>query len=192
MCIIISLACYLFTYPQLLKENTSLFQGYLQYNIYADLFLGIISENKEELQILGIEDDDRGIYLFRKGVSTMVAAGSIVSPLIVSICIRAGWVMGWVEYRYLKGESTCDQYVGLYVSDTNQLRKLFAILPPYFNFSSTESEIEQVCLCNRIEDWLHVRLVEEGEFSTSSNHIIGMCFVSICYHHNYLTRNLHV
>ena len=55
-----------------------MFQGYLQYNIYADLFLGIISENKEELQILGIEDDDRGIYLCRKGVVTMVAAGSIV------------------------------------------------------------------------------------------------------------------
>ena len=34
-----------------------------------------------------------------------------VSPPIPSICIRAGWVMGRVKYKYLKRESAGDQYV---------------------------------------------------------------------------------
>ena len=35
----------------------------------------------------------------------MVDAGCTVSTPRVSICIRAGWVMGGVNYKYLKRES---------------------------------------------------------------------------------------
>ena len=90
----LSLVRYLFTYPQLLKENSSLFQGTSQYNRYAKLFLQLISDNKYELQQLDVEEGDLGTHSCRKGVATMVAAGCTVSPPIVSICVRAGWVMG--------------------------------------------------------------------------------------------------
>lgn len=39
ICVVLSLARYLFTYPQLLKEDSSLFQGTSQYNRYAKIFL---------------------------------------------------------------------------------------------------------------------------------------------------------
>ena len=49
LCLVMSLARYLLTYPQLLNEDVSLCQGTSQYNIYANLFLQVISENKIEL-----------------------------------------------------------------------------------------------------------------------------------------------
>ena len=94
LCVVLSLARYLFTYPQLLKEDASLFQGTSQYNRYAKLFLQVISENKSELQQLGVEDGDIGTHSCCKGVATIVAVGCTVSTPIVSICVRAGWVMG--------------------------------------------------------------------------------------------------
>ena len=84
----------LFTYPQLLKDDSSLFQGTSQYNRYAKLFLQMISNYKSELQQLGVEEGDLGTHSCRKGVATMVAAGCTVSSPIVSICVRAGWVIG--------------------------------------------------------------------------------------------------
>ena len=42
----------------------------------------------------------------------MVAAGCTVSPPIVSMSIRAGWVMGGVKDKYLKRESAGYQYIG--------------------------------------------------------------------------------
>ena len=99
LCVVLSLARYLFAYPQLLKDDSSLFQGTSQYNRYAKLFLQMISDNKSELQQLGVEEGDLGTHSCRKGVSTMVAAGCAVSPPIVSICVRAGWVMGGGELK---------------------------------------------------------------------------------------------
>ena len=54
LCVVLSLARYIFTYPQLLKDGLSLFQGTSQYNRYTKLFLQMISDNKCELQ-LGVE-----------------------------------------------------------------------------------------------------------------------------------------
>ena len=191
LCVVLSLARYLFTYPQLLKEDASLFQGTLQYNRYAKLFLNMISNNKLELQELGVEDGDLGTHSCRKGVATMVAAGCTVSLPIVSICVRAGWVMGGVKDRYLKRESVGDQYVGRCASGLDQLSKGFAISPPYFDFTGIEEELERARLQNQIKDWLRSRVMEVGELSASSKHIIWTCFASICYHHSFLTSTLH-
>ena len=75
MCIVLYLACYLFTYLRLLKKNDALFQGTSQYNMYAKIFLGIINENKVDPQMLGVEYGDLGTHLCRKGIVTMVATG---------------------------------------------------------------------------------------------------------------------
>ena len=191
LCVVLSLARYLFTYPQLLKEDASLFQGTSQYNRYAKLFLNMISDNMSELQQLGVEDGDLGTHSCRKGVATMVAAGCTVSPPIVSICVRAGWVMGGVKDRYLKRESAGDQYVGRCATGLDQLSKGFAISPPYFDFTGIEEELERARLQNRIKDWLRSRVMEDGELSASSKYIIWTCFASICYHHDFLTSTLH-
>ena len=54
----------------------------------------------------------------------------------------------------------------------NQLDTSFAISPPYFDFSSIEEEIYQARFPKRIEDWLQVRIIEEGELSASLKHIV--------------------
>ena len=192
ICVVLSLARYLFTYPQLLKEDSSLFQGTSQYNRYAKLFLQLIADNRIELQQLGVEEGDLGTHSCRKGVATMVAAGCTVSPPIVSICVRAGWVMGGVKDRYLKRESAGDQYVGRCAAGLDQLSKKFSVSPPYFEFSSINEGLKRARLKKRLEKWLHSRILEEGELSASSKHIVWTCFASICFHHSYLTNNLHV
>ena len=191
LCLVLSLARYLFTYPQLLNENASLFQGKSQYNRYAKLFLQMISDNKAELQTLGVEEGDLGTHSCCKGVGTMVAAGCTVSPPIVSICVRAGWVMGGVKDRYLKRESAGDQYVGRCAAGLDQLSKRFAISPPYFDFTNISEAIERARLRNRMKEWLYSRILEEGELSASTQHIVWSLFASICFHSNYLTTNLH-
>ena len=64
-----------------------------------------------------------------RGVATLVAAGCTVSPPIVSICVRAGWVMGGrgVKDRYLKRESAGDQYVGQCAAGLDQLSEKFSV-----------------------------------------------------------------
>ena len=191
LCVVLSLARYLFTYPQLLRDDSSLFQGTSQYNRYAKLFLQMISDYKSELQQLGVKEGDLGTHSCRKGVATMVAAGCTISPPIVSICVRAGWVMGGVKDRYLKRESAGDQYVGRCAAGLDQLSKTFSVSPPYFDFSAINESLERARLKKRLEQWLHSRILEDGELSASSKHVIWTCFASICFHHSYLTNYLH-
>ena len=191
LCLVLSLSRYLFTYPQLLNEDASLFQGKSQYNRYANLFLQVISEKKAELQMLGVKNCDIGTHSCCKGVATMVADGCTVSPPIVSICVRSGWVMGGVKDRYLKHESAGNQYVGCCTAGLDQLSKIFAISPPCFDFTGISEAIERACLRKYINEWLHYRIMEDGDLSDSSQHIIWTCFASICYHYNYLSTNFH-
>ena len=98
---VLELARYLFKYLELLVNKTSLFQGKSQYHRYSRMFLLLIKENLEHLKTLGDDEGNLGTHSCRKGVTTMVAAGCTVSSPIVSICIRAGWVMGGVKDKYL-------------------------------------------------------------------------------------------
>ena len=151
----------------------------------------MISDNKEQLQLFGVEEGGLGTHSCRKGVAMMVAAGCTVFPPIVSICIQAGWVMGGVKDRYFKRESTGDQYVGRCAADIDQLSKLFAISPPYFDVTSMEEEIGWACAKKGIEEWLAAQIIDEGELSASSKQIVWTCFALICYHQDYLLRTLH-
>ena len=60
----------------------------------------------------------------------MVDAVYTLSPPIVSICIRAGLVMGGVKYKYLNRESYDDKYVGRCASGLDQLKKFHLLLHP--------------------------------------------------------------
>ena len=181
---------YLFIYLQLLKEDASLFQGTSQYNRYSKLFLAVISDNKEELQLLGVEEGDLGTHSCRNGVATMVAAGCTVSPPIVSICIREGWVMGGFKDRYLKRESAGDQYVGRCASCLDQLDKSFAVSPPYLDYSHLD-DVERFVMKSKINNWLKDRILQWGSVPARTYELIDFLFSSICYHQEYLNLNLH-
>ena len=69
----------------------------------------------------GFEDGDLGSHSCHKGVVIMVAAGSTVSPSIVSLCIRAGLI---------PGGGMKDKY----------LSKAFPVSPAYFDYSDFDAE----------------------------------------------------
>ena len=52
--------------------------------------------------------------------------------------------MGGVKDKYMKYKSAGDQYVGRYASGLNQLRKMFAVTPAYFDlFGEINDEVER-------------------------------------------------
>ena len=95
----------------------------LHYNRYSSEFLKFVEEHKVELQKLGVQHGDLGTNSCRKGVVTMVSAGCLNSPPIISISIRCGWVMGGEKDKCLKYKAAGNQYVGRCASGLNQLSK---------------------------------------------------------------------
>ena len=65
----------------------------------------------------------------------MVAAGRKVSPPIVFLFLRVGWIMGGVKDKYLFYEAAGDHYFGRCATILNRLKKEFAVSHPYFEFS---------------------------------------------------------
>lgn len=87
----------------------------------------------------------------------MVSAGCTVSPPIVFICIRAGWIMGGVKHKYLKYKAAGDLYVGRYAASLDQLRNKFSVSPPHFGCSAVEGELEKVQLEDKVHTWITSR-----------------------------------
>ena len=192
ICPVLALARYLLSFPDKLRSNTALFEGTAQYNRYARIFMATLKELEEELKMFGVNVGNLGTHSCRKGVASMVAAGCTVSPPIVSLCIRAGWVMGGVKDRYLKYESAGDQYVGRCASGLDQLSKNFAVSPPYFDFSSLEDELSVVQKKIEIAQWLKVRLTgeREGRVSPQTFNLLTCAFASLCFHYDFLDKSI--
>ena len=66
-----------------------------------------------------------------QGVATMVTAGCTVPPPIVALYIWAGWVLGGVRDKYLFWDKYGDQYAGRCAIYLDELKKEFAVSPPY-------------------------------------------------------------
>ena len=194
LCPVLALAKYLLTYPESLCGNKPLFEGKDQYSHYCKIFSEVLKKNEEDLNLLGVEIGDLGSHSNRKGVATMVAGGCTCSPPIISICLRAGWVMGGVKDRYLKYASAGDQYVGRCANCSDQNTKEFALSPPYFDFTSIESDAERVARKKEVDDFVSERLYEVNDDEASDSHVkhlAKMLFASVCHHYKYLDENLH-
>ena len=190
ICPVLSFARYILTYPEVLSSKASLFQGNSQYHRYSVQFSELLHETKDELAIFGIEEGDLGTHSCRKGVARMVGAGCTVSPPIVSICIRAGWVMGGVKDRYLKYEAAGDEYVGRCASGLNQLDKSFAISPPHFDPSHIDDITERQRMSEFIVKWFSDIIPKLDNISPGTLYLATQCFASICYHKDYITKTI--
>ena len=191
LCPVLAMARYLFMYPSVLVGKSALFEGKDQYSRYAKIFARVVIEHMDELKLMGVREGELGTHSSRKGVATMVAAGSTASPPIISICLRAGWVMGGVKDKYLKYERAGDQYVGRCACCLNQNNKEFAITPPYFDFTSIDNIIDQNERKRKVEKWLKDRLINVERIEGNVMNLAMQCFASICYHHTFLDKNLH-
>ena len=191
LCPVLALARYLFMYPAILAGKSPLFEGSDQYSRYSKIFAAVVTKHMPELKLLGVKAGELGSHSSRKGVATMVAAGCTASPPIVSICLRAGWVMGGVKDRYLKHERAGDQYVGRCANCSDQNKKEFAITAPYFDYTTIDNLVERNVFKRTVQKWLEDRLVHVDRIEGNVMNLAIQCFASICYHYKFLDSSLH-
>ncbi|GFH55956.1 hypothetical protein CTEN210_12433 [Chaetoceros tenuissimus] len=189
ICPVLAFAKYIASFPEVLEEGHSLFEGSGQYRRYNDRFLHVLAELEAQLSNIGFEKGDLGTHSCRKGVGTMIAAGCTVSPPIVALCVRAGWALGGVKDKYLFRENAGDQYVGRCASGLNQLDKSFAISPPYFDFSKLSYEDAEKRK-KEIDIFLNERLPVSCVHA-KTKHVLKMLFATLMYHYDTLTTMLH-
>ena len=78
-------------------NNAYFLQVSSQYDRYSNFFAKLLLKHEDAVTGMGVKICDLGTHSCCKGVETMVSAGCTVSTPIVSICVRAGWVMGGVK-----------------------------------------------------------------------------------------------
>lgn len=189
ICPVLAFARYLFCYPEKINENASLLSGGAQYKRYSNILLKVVSHMESQLESQGLSKEDIGTHSIRKGVTSMVASGSTVGPPLMSVILRAGWVLNGVLMRYLKYESAGDEYVGRVASGLDLLTTEFSLSPPYFDYSTISDSIERIQVRERVMQWLKQRIPQACNGSVLD--LVFMCFASICYHFEVLERDLH-
>ncbi|GFH59857.1 hypothetical protein CTEN210_16333 [Chaetoceros tenuissimus] len=189
LCPVLSLARYLFMYPDTFHGKSPLFEGNDTYSRYAKNFSKLLYDMEKELAELGVHPSELGSHSGRKGVGTLVAAGCTVAPPIVSICLRMGWSLGAVLGRYFKRGDAGDQHCGRCASLIDPCVKEFAVSCAYFDFSHCADESEKNVLKTDIEKFLNDRLPNEA--NPQAKHLVWYFFAAICKHYQYLDSNLH-
>ena len=142
-------------------------------------FSKLLLNQEDAVTGIGVKICDLCTHSCRNGVATMVATGCTVSPPIVSICVRVGWVMGGVNDKHLERESEGYQHVGRCSSCLPVLSMDFAVSLPYFDFSGIEDDISKVEAKRRIEIWLDASLLKTYEMTIQVKYLAWMLFSTI-------------
>ena len=108
------------------------------------------------MERLGINIEDIGVHLIRKGAATYCCVCTTAAPHIVAVFNRDGWTMGMAKDTYIQYATAGDQHVGRVVSGLPVLNVKYACTPPYFciepmdhNNESNEKE-KNVCQLNDV------------------------------------------
>ena len=96
--------------------------------------------------------------------------------------------MGQVKECYLHYEKASDQYLGRVVAGLNCSDPAFAVLHPYFDFSSCTNPEEAE---KEVEDSILSHLVCSNEVNPRLFLIFCMFFASLCYHSEFLKDTIH-
>ena len=190
ICPVLSLSRYLATNIDVMKGDMPLFEGTSQYDRYIGIFEKACVALEPELKKLGYQAGDLGTHSNRKGVATLIASGSTVSPPIAPLCIRAGWVLGGARDKYIFRENAGDMYVGRCASGLDQLSKEFAISPPYFDLSHLKGT-EKLLTTRRIWSFLKERIMHYDAMRSETLHLVFMCFATLCFHFSFLKETIH-
>ena len=193
-CPVLGLSTYVFANPSLTnvekfteidKEGNPsgrLFPGGDQYGHFMDCLRRIIESNEDKFLHLGIRPGDLGSHSARKGACIFASAGSMVSPPMVSICLRSMWSMGSIKERYLQFEKAGDQYLGQVVCGLDVNDVSFAVSPPYFE---CDGDVKDKIL-TLLKDFTVGGHGIRGEIFQ----MLYFCFASLCYHFDFLVQRL--
>jgi len=178
--------------PRVLEGKCDLFEGSSQYERFNKIFLDIVSDEKycAQFAALDMPPEHFGTHSIRKGAVTHIATGTIASPPIASICLRANWAMPGVLNRYIRFENAGDQFVGKCVSGRSRMSKEFAISQPYFDFSActrVDGELKE----KEVDDWIKNRMPTAAKSNDNVFGTFKMCVASLEKHRSFLDENLH-
>ena len=112
------MACHLICDPTIFNGQCYLFEGSGQYERFNIIFLKIVGHTKYRkiFIALGMPLEYFGTHSIRNRAVTFVATGCTTCPPISSICLRSNWAMPGGMNRYIKYESTGNQFKGKCVS----------------------------------------------------------------------------
>jgi hypothetical protein len=122
------------------RENL-IFEGGNQDDRYTATLREVLSHltDAEKLRVAhGERPGDIGSHSLRKGAATYVT-GVMDGPQWLSVYVRAGWSVGDVQERYLKGEGGQDALAGRLLCGLDPTDQKFATLPPHFEDDVLES-----------------------------------------------------
>jgi hypothetical protein len=128
---------------------------------------------------LGMAIKDVGTHSLRKGAATYVSSFDILSETTVNL--RAGWSLGKVISKYIKGTPGADQLVGRLACGLNILNaEEFLILPPHFDDSTIQSW----------NSWKEV-IADFENYPTSFRKCLEYLIGSLTFHYDWILENLH-
>ena len=80
ICPFLAMAIYLFSYPDILSSNSSLFPGRSQNDRFCKEFQCVLDDFNDDLGMYGFEPTNLGTHSTRKGVATSICSGCTMSP----------------------------------------------------------------------------------------------------------------
>ena len=92
------------------------------------------------MKYFGVNIQDIGIHLLRKGTASYVSSGSTCATPKVATNIRAEWSMGIIQDTYLRYEAAGDQYVVRVFCGLPLASPKFAILSCQVDFTMDECD----------------------------------------------------
>ena len=108
------------------------------------------------------------------------------------ICIPPGWVMGCVKDRYLKYESSGDQYFGCCANWADKNSAKFAASPLHFDFSYFEMD-DHIARKKKLDEFLYYciyQLTNDAD-DGHAKYPAKMLFDSLWHHNDYPEENIH-
>ena len=170
-----------------MNGNCPLLPGNNQYKRFIKIFHRVIHDNKETFHIIGVEEHSLESHSCQKGAIILCSSGCIVTPPMVSICLRDCWSMGPVKDWYINYKKASDQFTGRSVTAISSLTNEFAISPPHWDFTdSTEYGMKE-----KVDQLLSNDVVRENDVYGYTFIVLRFIFASICYHYEHLDKNLH-
>ena len=121
--------------PTILNGGVQIFKDLSQYECFNTTFRGIVGSPKhcEECTSLGMMPNNCSTHSIQKVAATHVLTGSMTSPSIVSICLRANGAMPSVLSWYIKYEHARNQCVSQRVGWV-QLSTVFALYHYHYHY----------------------------------------------------------
>ena len=125
-------------------------------------------------------------HSIRKGDITIVATGFTVYPPMSSICLRAGWIMGPINYLYIQYEKAGDQFVGRSVTVISSLIKDFEMSPVHWDWTESPSNLK-----DKMETLIEENLARRTDVPGPTFKLLKYLFACICFHYEHLDAHLY-